>query len=107
MSDRIYVATRKGLFFVERRGARRWAIARAAFLGDNVSMVLADRRNATVYAALEHGHFGAKLHRSRDDGETWEEGAVPAYPPKPEDVEDIDPMRKTPIPWSLQRIWAH
>lgn len=106
MSDRIYVATRKGLFTVERRGVRRWAIVRAAFLGDNVSMVLADGRSATVYAALEHGHFGAKLHRSRDGGETWEECAVPAYPPKPEGVEDLDPMRKTPIPWSLQRIWA-
>jgi hypothetical protein len=106
MDDRIYVATRKGLFAVERNGAKQWAIARAAFVGDNVSAVLADRRNATLYAALEHGHFGAKLHRSRDGGVTWEECAVPAYPPKPEGVEDLDPMRKTPIPWSLQRVWV-
>jgi hypothetical protein len=106
MTDRIHVATRKGLFTVERIGAQRWAIAGVVFLGDNVSMVLADRRSAALYAALEHGHFGAKLHRSRDEGETWEECAVPAYPPKPEGVEDIDPMRKTPIPWSLQRIWV-
>ena len=106
MSDRIYVATRKGLFTVERDNVNRWLIARVAFLGDNVSAVLADPRAATLYAALEHGHFGAKLHRSRDGGNVWEECAVPVYPPKPEGVEDFDPMRNVPIPWSLQRMWV-
>ncbi|TDJ74834.1 MAG: hypothetical protein E2O38_00980 [Proteobacteria bacterium] len=77
-----------------------------AFLGDNVSMVLPGAHDGFLYAALEHGHFGAKLHRSRDGGATWEECEVPTYPPKPEGVEDLDPMRKTPIPWSLQRIWS-
>ncbi len=106
MDDRIYVATRKGLFAVERVGAKQWAITHAAFVGDNVSAVLADRRDTGLYAALEHGHFGAKLHRSRDGGVNWEECAVPVYPPKPDGVEDLDPMRKTPIPWSLQRMWV-
>lgn len=106
MSDRIYVGTRKGLFTVDRVGALRWSISRTAFRGVNVSMVLPDGRDHCVYAALEHGHFGAKLHRSGDRGETWDECAIPAYPPKPVGVEDVDPMRKTPIPWSLQRIWS-
>lgn len=106
MSDRICVATRKGLFIVDRRGANDWSISHASFLGDNVSTVFPDRRDGVLYAALEHGHFGAKLHRSRDQGQTWEQCAVPSYPPKPEGIEDLDPMRKTPIPWSLQRIWS-
>lgn len=106
MSDRIYVATRKGLFTLVRGGAQDWAITSVAFLGDNVSTLLPDRRSGALYAALEHGHFGAKLHCSRDQGETWEACAVPAYPPKPETVEDVDPVRKTPIPWSLQTIWV-
>jgi photosystem II stability/assembly factor-like uncharacterized protein len=77
-----------------------------AFLGDNVSMVLHDARDGTLYAALEHGHFGAKLHRTRDRGKSWEECVAPSYPPKPEGLEDLDPVRKTPILWSLQRVWS-
>ncbi len=42
-------------------------------------MVLDDRRDGTVYAALNLGHFGSKLHRSTDRGATWEELAVPSY----------------------------
>src|SRR6185312_10307132 len=83
MGHRIHVATRKGLFTIGRDG-NRWAVARAAFAGDNVSMVLHDRRDGSTYAALDHGHFGAKLHRSADGGETWQEIAVPVYPPQPE-----------------------
>lgn len=104
MNARIYVATRKGLFTVERTPAG-WVIARAAFLGDNVSMVLPDSRDGSVYAALDHGHFGAKLHRSRDGGSTFEEIGTPAYPPAPEGYEERDLWGKV-IPWKLHRIWA-
>ena len=88
MSRRLFVATRKGLFTIERNGGGSWAVTRAAFLGDNVSMMLSDPRDGSAYAALEHGHFGAKLHRSRDGGGTWEECAVPAYPPQPEGADE-------------------
>ena len=37
MSDRCYVATRKGLFAVGRR-AGGWSITRAMFIGDNVTL---------------------------------------------------------------------
>ena len=49
MSDRILVATRKGLFTLARGGGA-WRIARADFLGDHVSMVLADPRDGALYA---------------------------------------------------------
>ncbi len=103
--SRLLVATRKGLFTVEDGAAGRWFIARSAFLGDNVSMVLADPRDGTVYAGLDHGHFGAKMHRSTDGGVGWEECAVPAYPPQPEGVQDQDGWGK-PIPWKVVRVWA-
>jgi hypothetical protein len=98
MSDRIVVATRKGLFIVER-GATGWAITRTAFLGDNVSMTLADPRDGALYAALEHGHFGAKLHRSEDGGLTWPEIGIPQFPEQPEGVED-------PHPWRVINAWS-
>jgi hypothetical protein len=104
MSNRILAATRKGLFTIERNGSR-WAITRAAFLGDHLPMVLPDPRDGAVYAALDHGHFGSKLHRSRDDGNTWEEVAVPAYPPQPEGEVQVDMMGRT-IPWKLLKVWA-
>ncbi len=78
MSDRLLVSTRKGLFTVSRK-SREWAISAVDFLGDNVSVTLFDRRDGRCYAALDHGHFGVKLHRSTATG--WEEIAAPAYPP--------------------------
>jgi len=100
MSDRLHVATRKGLFFLER-GSSGWNIHRTAFLGDPVSMTLSDPRDGTLYAALNLGHFGSKLHRSADGGETWEEIGVPVYP-KAEGAEE-SASGKAP---ALKQIWA-
>ena len=102
MSDEIIVSTRKGLFRVVRN-AGRWDIDGVEFLGDNVSLALTDARSGFSYAALDHGHFGVKLHRSAGDG--WQEIAAPTYPQKPEGLEEKD-MWGRPIPWSTQRIWA-
>jgi len=78
MSQRLYVATRKGLLtFVEQ--AAGWHLQRTDFLGEPVSMVLADRRDGHLYAALNLGHFGPKLWRSTDAGSTWQEIAAPAF----------------------------
>ena len=102
MSDRILVSTRKGLFTVERE-AQSWRITKADFLGDNVTLAITDARDGTSYAALDHGHFGVKLHRNPGNG--WEEIATPAYPEKPEGLEEND-MWGRPLPWSTVRIWA-
>ncbi len=79
MTDRMLVATRKGLFTLDRANGN-WAIAASAFAGVPVTAVLHDARDGTVYAALKHGHFGPKMHRSDDDGRTWQEIAMPAFP---------------------------
>jgi hypothetical protein len=97
--DDILVGTRKGLFTV--RGGE---IARVSFLGAPVTAVLS--RDGSVFAAVGHGHFGAKLHRSQDGGETWQEVAAPQYPEKPKDADDRNPFSGAPWPWSLDQIWA-
>ncbi len=104
MSDRLLLGTRKGLFIVDR-GPRGWAIARTCFLGENVGLVAVDPRDGAWYATLDHGHFGAKLHRSEDAGTTWTELAVPVYPEHPDGTHDLDGFGR-PIPWKLNRIWA-
>jgi hypothetical protein len=95
MTDTLHVATRKGLFDLTRRNSG-WQVADTRFLGDPVTQVLAE--GDTLYAALDLGHFGAKFWRR--DGGTWQELAVPTFPPKPEDVTD------DPHPWSLGKVWA-
>src|SRR5258708_4298416 len=104
MADRFLAATRKGLFTIERSGPRKWKITNAVFLADNVGQVLADPRSGAWYAALYLGHFGTKLHRSRDGGKTWTEIAIPAYPPRPEGEDQKDMWGKT-LEWKLERIW--
>lgn len=106
MSDRIYAGTRKGLFRYDRT-PQGWQLFGESFLGISVPMLLPDLRDGTLYAAVEHGHFGIKLHRSSDAGENWEELDPPAYPPKPDDVPDtLCPMSNAVIPWSLDKIWS-
>lgn len=108
MSDRFYVATRKGLFTLDRASrSGGWKVTQTSFLGDNVTNVLADRRDGSVYAALNHGHFGNKLHRSDDSGATFNEIGAPVYPQRPAGREpDICPMRKSEIPWVLNLAWT-
>ncbi|MBM3560041.1 MAG: exo-alpha-sialidase, partial [Alphaproteobacteria bacterium] len=67
MSDKLLVATRKGLLPFSR-GRAGWVPAPPSFLGEPVSAVLADPRDGALYAALRLGHFGVKLHRSHHGG---------------------------------------
>ncbi len=97
MTDRLHVGTRKGLFELTRRGGG-WKVAGAHFLGDPVSAVLA-LEDGAVLAALDLGHFGARLWRREPDG-AWGEVAAPCFPPKPDDAGD------DPHPWSLGKVWA-
>ncbi len=106
--DRVLVGTRKGLFTLDRAatGTGGWSIARSNFVGDPVTAVFGEPGNARLHAALDHGHFGIKVHRSTDAGETWREVPSPTFPPQPEGTEDRDPMRGDPIPWTVMRIWT-
>jgi hypothetical protein len=106
MPSKLLVSTRKGLFIFERDSGK-WSVTQSAFLGAQVPMVLGDARDRSLYAGLNHGHFGSKLHRSVDEGRTWTEITTPAFPPKPSDApEDRCPMRGIPIPWNVELIWA-
>jgi len=110
MSERLLVATRKGLFTFDRSDEKtpsQWTIKRTAFLGDPVYMVLHDLREGWAYAALGHGHFGVKLHRSSDGGKKWEECAAPSYPKLADGEEEVRcPVRGIPIPSSLELVWS-
>ncbi|MBA5685753.1 WD40/YVTN/BNR-like repeat-containing protein [Rugamonas apoptosis] len=98
MAARAFLGTRKGLFELAPVNGV-WQLGASHFLGDPVSMVLADARDGALYAALNLGHFGTKLHRLDAGADTWTEVGVPAYPPKPEDSQDQ-------VEWKLKQIWS-
>lgn len=105
MSNAFLVGTRKGLI-IYRKTNGKWKPEPLLFVGVKVPMALPDPRDGTMYAAVDHGHFGTKMHRS-GNGIDWEELPPPVYPPRPEDVEPtLCPVRKKEIPWSLEMIWA-
>ncbi|QOJ17318.1 MAG: exo-alpha-sialidase [Phycisphaeraceae bacterium] len=106
MATRLLVSTRKGLFTVDR-SASGWKVTRERFFGDHVVIAAHDPRDGAIYAALNHGHFGNKLHRSDDAGETFIEIATPAYPPMPEGEQEVaHPFTGKVIPWKLRMIWS-
>jgi ligand-binding sensor domain-containing protein len=105
MSDRIWVGTRKGLFSLQRApgAAGQWSVAAPLFPGDPVNMVLADARDGALYAALDLGHFGVKLHRSDNGGTTWKEIGVPVYPAVPASSDTTTAAAAAP---TLELIWS-
>ncbi len=108
MTNGLYAATRKGLFKFERSGGTGtpWKIVQSSFVGDNVTLIHCEPGKKRVHAALDHGHFGVKMHRSDDGGVNWEEKETPAYPEKPEGMEDVEPFRKEPTPWTTKLVWS-
>lgn len=116
--NRLLVGTRKGLFVFEADAAEpsRWKQAALHFIGEPVSSALADPRDGTLYAALNLGHFGVKLHRLPVGEREWQPCAVPVYPPQPmqsgESAESTSarqdgdaPAESEPL-WSLEQIWT-
>jgi photosystem II stability/assembly factor-like uncharacterized protein len=99
----LLISTRKGLFEAEAT-ATGMRVVRGHFIGDNVSLAMADPRGGW-YAALDHGHFGVKLHRSDDRGATWSEIATPAYPKQPDGEVEKNHFGME-LKWSTALIWA-
>lgn len=112
---RILVGTRKGTFAIEKtNGSFKPKLLGHAGVG--VNYVTRDPQTGTLWAALGHGHWGAKLSRSKDDGATWEdapqikypEGARYLAPPDPSENEDPEaaPQKFTLREATLLKLWA-
>jgi len=78
-SNRMLLGTQKGLLTLEYR-RNGWDMIREDFLGEPVPYAATDPRTGDVWAALDHGHWGVKLNRSKDAGASWQEVHAPAYP---------------------------
>lgn len=114
MSDRILLGTRKGVVILDR-GAAGWRPRAIAHPGISVSYAARDPRDGTLWAAMDHAHWGPKLARSRDDGATWQNLTDLAYPKGARFIEqhlptpDQDPSAVRPTTYkdaTLLKVWV-
>lgn len=112
MSEALLVGTRKGTFMVEKSGGR-WKPRLAGHAGVGVNFVARDPGRGTLWAALGHGHWGAKLSRSTDGGATWEDAPQVAYPegarhylPPPPSETGPGEGKPTIKPATLHKLWT-
>lgn len=78
MKPHLLVGTSKGLV-VFQPASHGWGTPSVHFEGLPVSMVFDDHRTSTWWVSLSHRHWGEKLHRSADQGKTWEDVEVPQF----------------------------
>src|SRR5688572_2873565 len=111
MSGRILVGTRKGTFGIDRVGGK-WRPTLLGHAGVGVNFVARDPHTGTLWAALGHGHWGAKLSRSVDEGKTWQDAPQITYPEgaryldNPPDAAPGEPKQPAFKAAKLQKLWA-
>lgn len=94
----LILGTRKGLLIYKKQNGR-WEQVCEAHPGVPVSYAVVDHRTGTLWAGLDHGHWGQKLHRSNDGGASWEEIPSPAYDER--DLVDDKPAKLSYL-WLIQ-----
>ncbi len=73
MADVILAGTRKGLFLVRRGdGGGGWRVEGPTLEGWEVFHATVDPRDGTWYACANNFVYGGTLHRSKDEGTTWD-----------------------------------
>jgi len=105
MTEMMILGTRKGLLlFEENRG--EWRFCREVFKATPVSYAMHNPRTGMMWAALDHGHWETKLHRSRDMGATWDEIPTPTYPENAEvNIRFAAENMPSTKPATLSYIW--
>lgn len=94
---KLLVATSKGLI-IYRKTKQGWIVDQSHFLGFPVTVAYVDERTNTWWAGVSHRHWGQKLHRSFDEGKTWEQITTPKYP--------ASAVINSGKPASLKMIWS-
>lgn len=90
MTGRIIVGTRKGTFLATRTNGK-WDVELAGHAGAGVNYAARDPESGILWAALGHGHWGAKLSRSDDDGKSWRDATQIKYPEGARYLDGFDP----------------
>ncbi len=98
MKNTLLISTRKGLIVAKMKEAS-WKIVESHFDSIPVTFSYEDPRNGYWWVALDHGHWGIKLHLSKDKGKSWKAKKTPAYPTGTEIKEGVKAF--TTYIWSI------
>jgi photosystem II stability/assembly factor-like uncharacterized protein len=93
----LLVGSRKGLIVYKKNASGKWRHDSTEFLGFPVTIAAVDENTGYWWAMLDHGHWGCKIHRSKD-GKEWEELEAPKYP-EGEELKDGSPA-------ATKYLWA-
>jgi photosystem II stability/assembly factor-like uncharacterized protein len=74
-----FLASRKGLFVYKLAGAS-WKLEKHHFDGVKTSLVNYSPLRKEVWLGMAHGHWGPKVHVSKDKGKTFRELPTPVVP---------------------------
>ena len=80
MSNILMLGTRKGTVIFDRVQSG-WRPRPIEHAGIPVCFATRDPRDGTLWASLDHGHWGPKLSRSRDGGRTYRLGTAEGHAP--------------------------
>ncbi|MBN0989473.1 WD40/YVTN/BNR-like repeat-containing protein [Amphritea pacifica] len=80
MSATILLGTRKGTVVLDRISSV-WKPRPIMHAGIPVCYAVRDPRDGSLWASLDHGHWGPKLSCSRDDGLNWTDLQSVRFPP--------------------------
>jgi len=72
MSVTLLVGTRRGLFIARSDDRVAWTLEGPHLEGREVYHAIRDPRTGALWAATDHKVWGAHVHRSDDDGVSWE-----------------------------------
>jgi hypothetical protein len=95
--QKLLVGTGKGLVVYEKKD-QTWKISAVHFQGLPASYVYEDEITDTWWVAINHRHWGPKLHYSTNQGKDWQTISAPRYPSDTE----VKPGKRA----SLKKIWA-
>ncbi len=115
MANMIILGTRKGTVIYDRLNGK-WAPRSINHPGVPVCYAARDPRDGTLWASLDHGHWGPTLSRSKDGGGSWEEVLTLNYPEGARYISqvmptsDFDPEAPTGEPEyadaTVYKIWS-
>ncbi len=82
------LATRKGLIILKPKG-KSWAFEKCHFDAVKVPYVAYDKVKKWIWVGANHGHWGPKLHVSKNGGKTFEELGTPKFPEGKDSLKEI------------------
>lgn len=73
------LGTRKGVMLLSEKSGK-WSLTKSHFEGVKCNLTFYDHHHDLIWAGLNHGHWGPKLHISSDKGKTFKELGTPKFP---------------------------